>query len=459
MAAIDLSAVFGLPPEDAIAFFRAKGYRITWDWFDNWREAHDRAFTVAKLARLDILQDIRAGLDQALAEGESEHWFVKQLTPVLQQKGWWGKKIVVGEDGQAEVVREGSPQRLRTIFRTNMQTAYAAGRWRAFTSNAADRPYLQYVAIMDGRTRRAHAALHNKVFPIDSTAWRLIAPPNGFNCRCTVRALSEYNIRQKGLHVERNVRIVGYEEPGKKATDKRAGEIYRDKLIRRGISIPDPDNPGKRLTFIPDHGWDYNPGARWVKSFTPTPLDNLPTTFPRGMPLPDVLPPTPVPASRLLPEGLAAEDYARAFLAEFGADIGQGVVYRDVAQGVLTINEDLMQNFKGAWKADKNGRGPYMRLLADAIKDPDEIWLRWEKSFIRPGKMLLKRRYIKSWEINDGNGAHYGLSVFEAGKGEWSGSTVMAVKPDRAEIARREYIEKQRDGFLLYRRMPKPLEQ
>ena len=226
---------------------------------------------------------------------------------------------------------------------------------------------------MDGRTRRAHAALHNKVFPIDSPAWQFIAPPNGFNCRCTVRALSEYNIRQKGLHVERDVRLVSREEQGKRATDKRTGEIYRDKLIRRGISIPDLANPGKRLSFIPNQGWDYNPGARWVKSFTPTPLDNLPTTFPAGMALPDVLPPTPVPASRLLPDGLTDPEYAKAFLAEFGADIGQGVVYRDVAQGALTINEDLFQNFKGDWKASKNGRGPYMRLLADTIKDPDKI--------------------------------------------------------------------------------------
>ncbi len=450
MAAIDLSAVFSLPPEDAIAFFRSKGYKIDWDWFDTWREAHDRAFTVAKLARLDILQDIRAGLDQALAEGKSEHWFVKQLTPVLQQKGWWGKKIVVGEDGQAEVVREGSPQRLRTIFRTNMQTAYAAGRWRAFTSNAADRPYLQYVAIMDGRTRRAHAALHNKVFPIDSPAWQFIAPPNGFNCRCTVRALSEYNIRQKGLHVERDVRLVSREEPSKRATDKRTGEIYRDKLIRRGISIPDPANPGKRLTFVPDHGWDYNPGARWGKPFTPPPLDDLPRSFAEGVILPSLHKPTPVDASMLLPKDLLPEQYAQAFMGEFGAGIGKPVVFRDVADGALTIDENLFLSGAGKWKADKDGRGAYMRLLADAVKNPDEIWLRWEASRDHPGTWLLKRRYIKSWEISDGQGTHYGLSVFEFGKDGWSGSSAMMANIERNEGARRRYIERQRDGFLLY---------
>ncbi|MFA9948721.1 PBECR2 nuclease fold domain-containing protein, partial [Dentiradicibacter hellwigii] len=68
--------------------------------------------------------------------------------------------------------------------------------------------------------------------------------------------------------------------------------------------------------------------------------------------------------------------------------------------------------------------------------------------------MLLKRRYIKSWVIGEGDDTQYGLSVFEAGKGEWSGSTVMAVKPNRLHEQRRKYIEDQREGFLLYRRRP-----
>ena len=121
----------------------------------------------------------------------------------------------------------------------------------------------------------------------------------------------------------------------------------------------------------------------------------------------------------------------------------------------MTIDEALFLTGTGKWKANKNGRGPYMRLLADAVKDPDEIWLRWEKSFMEPDKMLLKRRYIKSWVIGEGDDTQYGLSVFEAGKGEWSGSTAMAVKPGRPEDALK-YVEKQRDGFLLYRRRPRP---
>ncbi|EDS5133801.1 phage head morphogenesis protein, partial [Salmonella enterica subsp. enterica serovar Minnesota] len=50
----DMAALFGLPPERAIAYLKNKGYRITWDWEEMWQEAHAQAFTVAKLTRLDI---------------------------------------------------------------------------------------------------------------------------------------------------------------------------------------------------------------------------------------------------------------------------------------------------------------------------------------------------------------------------------------------------------------------
>lgn len=448
----DLSGVFGLPPAQAIAFFESKGFKITWNWHESWKEANDKAFTVAKLARADLLQDIYSGAQGALEKGQTERWFADRLTPILQEKGWWGKKIVVGSDGQAEVVQEGSPRRLQTIFRTNLQTAYAAGRWQRFRDNAADRPFLQYVAVMDGRTRPGHARLNGNVFPIDSPVWKVIAPPNGFNCRCAVRALSKSDLEARGLKVETDARIESREVPSQPFTDRRTGEVDPHKLIQRGVSVPDPAYPGKRMTLWADSGWDYNPGAAWQKPFTPPPLDDLPRSFPVGMSLPALPRPSIVDSSRLLATGLPPEAYARAFLAEFGADVGRPVVFTDVKNGALVIDEGLFQDGAGQWKADKDGRGAYMRLLADAVKEPDEIWLRWEASRDQPDTWLLKRRYIRSFEVVGGVGPQYGLSVFEFGKAGWSGSSAMMANAARGENARRRYIEKQRDGFLLYQK-------
>lgn len=71
-APVSLSFALGLPPADAVAYFEAKGYRVTFDWHELDQAAHAQAFTVAKAASLDVLADIRAALKTALAEGKTE---------------------------------------------------------------------------------------------------------------------------------------------------------------------------------------------------------------------------------------------------------------------------------------------------------------------------------------------------------------------------------------------------
>jgi SPP1 gp7 family putative phage head morphogenesis protein len=178
-----LSALFQLPPEQAIKYLEAKGVKLTWNWWEMQREAHARAFTVAKVARLDILQDIRAAVETALKEGRTEQWFRKELEDTLKKKGWWGKRVHVDPvTGEAQLYQAGSVRRLQTIYRTNLQTAYMAGRQKQFDAEADRAPFVQYLAVRDSRTRPAHAALHGQVFRLDDPAWSLIAPPNGFNC-------------------------------------------------------------------------------------------------------------------------------------------------------------------------------------------------------------------------------------------------------------------------------------
>ena len=44
--------LLSLPPEEAIAFFRRKGFRIGFDHRDVWQAEHQAAFTVAKAMQL-----------------------------------------------------------------------------------------------------------------------------------------------------------------------------------------------------------------------------------------------------------------------------------------------------------------------------------------------------------------------------------------------------------------------
>lgn len=127
-------------------------------------------------------------------------------------------------------------------------------------------------------------------------------------------------------------------------------------------------------------------------------------------------------------------------------------MFAEASGSPLVISDDLFKTRDGNWKADKDGRGPDMRLLAQAVKAPDEIWLKGEAKRDATDTWLLKRRFIKSWQIDDQDGPQYGLSVFEYGQDGWISSTFMMSNADRGVDARRRYIEKQRDGFLLYRK-------
>ncbi len=253
---VDLSFAIGLPPEKAIAYFQAKGYQIGWNWHDVWQEVQAKKFTVAKAARLDILETIRGELQRGFEGGTTLREFEKTLTPRLQALGWWGKQVIVDSRGNAEMVQLGSPRRLETIFRTNMQTAYMAGRYREMRENADNRAWWQYVAILDGRTRPAHKAMNGKVFHYDDPFWNHFYPPNGFNCRCRVRALSDKNLK------DRNIQPV--------SSQGRLGEAWKvDTKTGFTERVATIQLPGMDKPFSPDLGWSYSPGkasSAWDKA-------------------------------------------------------------------------------------------------------------------------------------------------------------------------------------------------
>lgn len=240
--------LIGMPPERAIQYLADKGNQVTWGWRDMTGPEHAKSFTVAKSATFDVLGEIRQAATKALAEGQTKRMFDKDLIPILQAKGWWGLKEVINPDGEPQQVQLGSVRRLETIFRTNLQTAYMAGRYQQMMENVADRPYWQYVAIMDGRTRPAHAALNRVVFRYDDPVWNHIYPPNGFRCRCRVTALSEFALKKSGLEV---ISSKGRLTPI---------EISDGEKIIPTVSLK---LPGMQEGFVPDPGWDYNPGKSW----------------------------------------------------------------------------------------------------------------------------------------------------------------------------------------------------
>lgn len=262
-----LLGAFGLEPAQALAFLRQKGYATSWNWYDTRREAHARAFTVAKVMRLDILQDIRQMLDNAI-EGElttdsngdqvkralTFEQFKKRLKPMLQKKGWWGEKEMVNpKTGEVETVQLGSTRRLRTIYQTNVQTAYMAGRYQQEMEVAAARPFRQYLSVVDGATTDRCRSLHLTVYPVDDQIWDTLFPPNHWNCRSRTRTMSQKQLDRKGLNVYRT-KPDDFREKTTRLGPRDSGVD----VTVRGVRVQTAD--GQPITYWPDAGWDYNPG-------------------------------------------------------------------------------------------------------------------------------------------------------------------------------------------------------
>ena len=241
---------FDITPQDAIDYLKKRRKtELSWHWSDVQKQEHMRAFTVAKMTSATLLDDVRKSLDKAMAEGQSFQEWRKDIIPKLQGV-WLGKTYGDLWDGMTPAEQAGktppTPEerdrvikasRLETIFRTNMFNAYAAGRYRQLKEDADIYPYWRYVTAKDSAVRPAHRALEGKVFKADDPFWSTHYPPNGFNCRCIVEAVDEYDLEMQDLKVQ---------EGGNTYFDEESGQtIYRDA-------------EGKEYPC--DKGWDYNVG-------------------------------------------------------------------------------------------------------------------------------------------------------------------------------------------------------
>lgn len=407
-----------LPPAEAVSYFEGKGYRTTFGWADMMHEEHAAAFTVAKVSRLDLLADIRQAVDQAIREGWTKERFQRELTPTLVAKGWWGRQEMMDpRTGETREVQLGSPRRLAIIYDTNLRTSHAAGRWEQIQRVKADRPYLRYCAVLDRRTRPAHRGWNGTVLPVDHGYWSTHYPPNGWRCRCFVVSVSQRELERRGEVVSGSPVI-----EARDWVNGRTGEVSRVPL---GI----------------DPGFAYNPGHGRMASLTPPPLDRPLSGIYSGNPA-AVPPPAarPIDPSRLLPPGQAPEQYARAFLREFGADIGRPVVWHDKLGEPMVISDSMFRLVDGRWKVNKRpNRGSTILALADALKDPDEIWWVWQE--LHTGGTALRRRYLKRSTVNGQDL----MLVFEVGRDGWVGVTGF-------DVERRGYLDRQRQGTLAWRR-------
>ncbi|MCQ8182179.1 phage head morphogenesis protein [Methylomonas sp. SURF-1] len=235
---------FNQPFQEQVDFFRQKLNLPTERFDDILKDAHDRAFVVAGAMKADLLNDLRLAVDRSIAEGKSIQWFRNEFDNIVAKHGWTGW---TGEGTQA-----GRDWRTRVIYRTNLSTSYAAGRWAQLNDPALLklRPYWKYVhndTVL--HPRPLHQSWSGMVLKHDDPFWQTHFPPNGWGCRCRVTAVSarEY----KGLPPP---------DDGTYIYKSRDGIEH---VLPKGI----------------DYGWDYAPGASIkgnLRTFVETKAATLP---------------------------------------------------------------------------------------------------------------------------------------------------------------------------------------
>jgi SPP1 gp7 family putative phage head morphogenesis protein len=173
---------FQMPFEEAVAWWQQQRVLSAEEWDDLGPELRYDAFRVAGVTDRRVLEGMHAALHRAIEDGTGLFEFAAEVDALTEDAG----------------ANAFGLHHLRTIFDTNVASAYMAGRYAQMVEGADSHPFWRYHAIDDGRTRPSHAQMDGLVARWDDPVWSDWWPPNGFNCRCTVSPLTEAEAAEEG---------------------------------------------------------------------------------------------------------------------------------------------------------------------------------------------------------------------------------------------------------------------
>lgn len=359
-----------LPFREQIEFFRRKLNLPTEGWTDIYNAEHDYAFVVAGANRDDLLADLRRAVESAINDGTTLETFRQEFATIVEKYGW--------------SYNGGFGWRTRVIYDTNLRSSYQAGRYQQLMSLRESMPFWEYLhddAVE--HPRLVHVGWNGMVLRWDDPWWAYYFPPNGWGCQCTVRGRSQAWMRRNG----------------KSGPDTAPAIVFEDKVI--GQRSPG----GPRVVSVPqgiDPSFEHIPGRSRLDGQVPPPQSTPPDATPPSRPAQpdDVLPPPQrADSGRRQPAGTPLSGVVSQFLETFGATPTTPAVFRDVTGTPLVIGQPLFTDAAtGELTLPRQGLGRYLLLLADAIRQPDEIWTRMEWAAAVKAA-IVRRSYIARFSL------------------------------------------------------------
>ena len=314
---------FQKTPQSIVDYLKNKQLTLTYNHYELLKQAHDKAFTVAKVTRMDLLNDIHSSLIEAIKTGRNFEAWKKSIIPTLEKKGWWGtQEIANPKTGEIKKVIINS-NRLKTIYDTNMRVAYQKQRYEEMMKLPLSTYWMYRSALLEN-TRESHKAMHGTVLHRDHEFWEENYPPNDYICFCGVTAHSESDLKRRGI-------------------TPTQGQVQ---------SIASKD-------------WAYNVGKN-------TNLLEL-----KKINLDDSLNNLPI-LNKVKDESLKKLDFNGLKNKFYQAlAIKEGDIFVDKTNDPITITDDFFKSLDYI-KVRNKGRELYIIELANVLKDPDEIFLQFE---------------------------------------------------------------------------------
>lgn len=419
---------------EQIDFLTQKRGKPTRTWTDAMQGDHDRAFVVAGVTDMAMLDEFQTAVINA-AKTYDIDTFGGEFDRLVAKYGWDYKG--------------GRNWRVRTIFETNIRTSYMAGRLRQMRDPDVVklRPYWQYVHAdtrVPENPRPEHVRWSGMALMWNDPWWDVHFPPNDWKCSCGVRTLSRGDLKRLG----------------KDGPDTAPEIVRKPRLLNNGETVMLPDGVG--------YGWDYMPGDLWERGLVPSALiEEGGQLIHEGRHVVRIDDPEPLLdlLAKAKPFSAAANDRVREldtlaeptaeqlvtpFLHAFGASLGQAVLHTDKTGVKIPISDQMFRDRSGAWKIGKRTRGILTPYLAEAIIDPDEIWI---GVTAKPDPVtgdvteyLVDRRYIRA---DPATGL---IVVFEMGRLWWDQITAYNTTTKGGKKPDLDLLNRRRGGKLLWKR-------
>ena len=157
-----------------------EGWEATRDYY------LDGGFAIARSSSEEVTKHVQGQIKRAMQGGQTGQ---DAITGILRK--------LRGQDDERWTFGGSYAE---TVYRTNVASSYTRGR----LEQARDPVFRRQVAAWEFRTypgpdvRENHAAMRGVVAAIDDPIWRTMAPPLGYNCRCSLEFVSFREARKFG---------------------------------------------------------------------------------------------------------------------------------------------------------------------------------------------------------------------------------------------------------------------